>query len=428
MVAFACSSGWETRGVGASIFVETFPNGLTLLAEHMPAVRSAAFNLLIPAGCAHDPTDKLGLSALLAEMLTRGAGGRSSQELMLALDSLGLDRVESSGTLHLRLAGSTLARNLLPALTLYADVVRRPHLPQDELPAAKALALQELAALEDEPRQKVLVEVKKRFFPPPLGRDARGVAEHIETITAADIHAFWQRFVQPRGAILSVAGNVDWSALRDAVASLFGDWSAGEPPPLTCAAVPRRRDHLHKDTQQTQIGLAYPSVPITHPEYYAAVGVVSVLSGGMSARLFTQVREQRGLCYAVWASHQMLKDYACVFCYAGTTNDRAQETLDVLLAELRRLSEGIANDEVSRVQAGMKAALIMQEESTSARASSLAGDWYYLGRVRPLEEIQAAVASLTAERLTAFARAFPPRDLVLVTIGPQPLTPPDLTD
>jgi predicted Zn-dependent peptidase len=407
-----------------NVFIETLPNGLTLLAEHMPTVRSAAFSLLIPAGCIHDPPDRLGLSGLVAEMITRGAGPRSSRELMLAFDSLGLDRSESSGTLHLRLAGSTLARNLVPALELYADVVRRPHLPQEELPAVQALALQDLAALEDEPRQKVLIEVKKRHFPAPLGRDQRGLADHIEATTVDDLRRFWQRLVQPRGAILSVAGNLDWPALRDAVVRLFGDWEPQPEPPLVLQSSLPRREHLFKETQQTQIGIAYDSVPITHPDYYAAIGAVNVLSGGMSARLFTEVREKRGLCYAVWASHQMLKDRACVFCYAGTTNERAQETLEVTLAELARLSEGIDEDEVARIQAGMKAALIMQEESTKARAGALAGDWYYLGRVRPVAELQAAVDSLTAQRLADYARAHPPRDVTLVTIGPKPLHAP----
>src|SRR5207249_607955 len=111
---------------------------------------------------------------------------------------------------------------------------------------------------------------------------------------------------------------------------------------------------------------------ITHPDYYAAIGAVNVLSGGMSARLFTEVREKRGLCYAVWASYQTLKDRACVVSYAGSTNEKAQETLDVTRQVLAGLADGISTDEVDRVKAGLKSALIMQEESTSARAGAIA--------------------------------------------------------
>ena len=140
-------------------------------------------------------------------------------------------------------------------------------------------------------------------------------------------------------------------------------------------------------------------MPFGHPDYYPRVGAVNVLAGGMSARLFTEVREKHGLCYSVWASYQTFKDRASILCYAGTTNERAQETLDVTLGELRRLKDGIEPDEVERVQAGLKSSLIMQEESTSARAGTLASDWYYLGRVRRFDEIQAAIDGLTPESI-----------------------------
>src|SRR3989442_9053029 len=143
------------------------------------------------------------------------------------------------------------------------------------------------------------------------------------------------------------------------------------------------------------------------PDYYAAMGAVNVLSGGMSARLFTEVREKRGLCYAVWATYQTFKDRASILCYAGTTNERAQETLDVTLGELRRLQDGIERDEVERVQAGLKSSLIMQEESTSARAGMLASDWYYLGRVRTFDEIQSAINGLTPEGIVGYLRRYP---------------------
>src|SRR5262249_26086283 len=110
-----------------------------------------------------------------------------------------------------------------------------------------------------------------------------------------------------------------------------------------------------------------------------------------------------------------------VVCYAGTTNERAQETLDVTLGELKRLQEGIEDEEVQRVQAGLKSALIMQEESTSARAGSLASDWYFLGRVRPIEEVQAAVDALTPQPIVEHLRRCPPRDFTIVTLGPKPL-------
>jgi predicted Zn-dependent peptidase len=285
----------------------------------------------------------------------------------------------------------------------------------------QALALQDLQGLEDEPRHKVMIELRRLHYPPPLGQDRRGTVEGIESLNADVIRAHYRRLFTPRGTIVSVAGNIDWPALRDQIGRLFGDWHAPEPPALALGQTTTHRAHLEKETTQTQIGIAYPSVPITDPEYYAAIGAVNVLSGGMSARLFTEVREKRGLCYAVSASYTGFKDRASVICYAGTTNERAQETLDVTLGELKRLQEGIEPEEVERLQAGLKSSLIMQEESTSSRAGTLASDWYYLGRVRSAEEIRSAIDSLTPAGITEHVRRHPPKDFTIVTLGPKAL-------
>jgi predicted Zn-dependent peptidase len=403
------------------IYTHRFANGLSLLAERMPHVRSAALNFLVPAGCVYDPVDQLGTAALLSEMIRRGAGARNSRELSLALDNLGLDRDESVGQMHLRFWGATLASNLAPALEIYADILRRPRLPKEELDAVKALALQDLQGLEDDPKALVMVELRRRYWPLPLGRDRRGNAASIRRISADKLRGHYERTFGPTDTILSVAGNIEWKPLLEAVERLFGDWRGGNDSALKLKKPVGGRGHLKKETMQTQIAVAYPSVPFGHADYFAAQGAVQVLSGGMGARLFTEVREKRGLCYAVWASYQTFKDRACLYCYAGTTNERAQETLDVSLQELHRLSEGVTADEVQRVRAGLKSALIMQEESTSARAGALASDWYFLGRIRSLEEIQAAIDSLTPESIAGYAKKYPPRDMTVVTLGPKPL-------
>src|SRR6516162_6397100 len=205
-----------------AIHQHTFPNGLTLLAERMEHVRSAAINFLVPAGCTQDPPQYLGVASVLSDLITRGAGERDSRELSLALDNLGLDRDESVGGIHMRFWGATLARNLMPALEIYADILRRPHLPADEVEPVKALALQDLQGLEDEPRQKVLIELRRRHYPAPLGQDRRGTRQGIESLNAEVIRSHYCRLFGPKGTILTVAGNIDWKPLRDQVERLFG--------------------------------------------------------------------------------------------------------------------------------------------------------------------------------------------------------------
>jgi predicted Zn-dependent peptidase len=410
--------------VAQEVYQHTFDNGLTLLAERMEHVRSAALNFLVPAGCVYDPPRQLGIAAVLADMMTRGAGQRDSRELTLALDSLGIDRSESVGSMHTRFYGVTLAHNLPDALEIYADILRRPHLPDEEVDAVKALALQDLRSLEDEPRSKVLVELRRHYYPRPLSNDHRGTAATLEKLTGEAVRRHHQRLFRPRGTILSVAGNVQWATLRKQVERLFGDWDGSAAEELTYGPPPKKRAHVRKDLEQTQIAIAFASVPVGHPDYYAAMGAVNVLSGGMSSRLFTEIREKEGLCYSVWASYQTLRDRASVVCYAGSRNERAQRTLDLMLRELRRLVEGVEKEEVERVRAGLKSSLIMQQESTAARALSLASDWYYLGRVRSFDEIQSAIDGLTPRRIVEYLRRHPPGDYSIVTLGPKPLKVP----
>jgi predicted Zn-dependent peptidase len=375
----------------------------------------------VPAGCAYDPPERLGIGAALADMMTRGAGDRDSRELTLALDNLGLDRSESVGVLHARFWAATVGTSLPAALEIYADILRRPHLPDDELEAVQALALQDLSGLEDEPRARVMVELRRHHYPAPFSNDHRGTVEGVEALTIDALRAHHARLFRPRGTILSVAGCFEWPALRGQVEALFGDWQGdGEPLP-TPGPTPPKRGHLEKQTEQTQIALAYASVPPADPDYYAALGAVNVLSGSMGARLFTEIREKEGLCYAVWASYGSLKDRASIVAYAGSRSERAQRTLDLLLRELRRLPEGVLAEEVERVQVGLKTSLVMSQESASSRAASLASDWYNLGRIRSIDEIQAAVMALTPEAIVAHVRRQPPADFTIVTLGPQPL-------
>jgi len=401
-----------------------FPNGLTLLFERMDHVRSATLHFMAPAGFTYEPDDRLGLSGLLAEMLARGAGDRDSKALSLALDNLGVDRGESCGAFNVTFSAGTLARNLPAALALYADIIRRPWLPGDELEPAQELLLQDLQGLEDSPSEVCLLELKNRYQPPPYNRNQYGTPAGIEAVTPKDVRDFYAARFRPHGSILSVAGNCEWKELKARVGEAFGDWQ-GTPEPAQAPAEHRPTSgHLPKETQQTQIAVAFPSAPFGTSDFYPARGAISVLSGGMSARLFTEVREKRGLCYSVSASYDTVKDRAAVVCYAGTGADRAQQTLDVMIGELRRLKDGIEEEEVDRVRAGLKTSLIMQQESTSSRASSMATDWFYLNRVRRIDEIQTAIDALTPPSILGYLDRYPAKDFTVVTLGPAPLVTP----
>lgn len=424
----SCASPREVPVSEPSVVHHVFPNGLVLVAETIPSVRSAAFSFLLPAGAAYEPEDRGGTASMLSEWITRGAGDLDSRALISALDNLGVSHAEGAQTAHTSVSAATLGRNLIDALAIYADVIRRPALDDDEVEPIRALALQGLQGLEDDPGSKVVYELRRRFYPDPWGRPSPGTPEGVEAITPDSLREFHGQTYRPNGSILAVAGAIDWPTLRDAVGRLFGDWEPKPEPPVRLKPTGPNRDHIHKETQQTQIALAYPSVTITSPDYYLARAATAILGGYSSARLFTEVREKRGLCYTVYASYESHKDRAAVIGYAGTSTERAQETLDVTLAEIERLGEhGVQVEELETMRAGLKSSLIMQQESSMSRSGSLASDWYHLGRVRSLDEISAALDALTPEAVSDFAARQQTRDLTVLTLGPAPLKLPPST-
>ena len=218
-----------------------------------------------------------------------------------------------------------------------------------------------------------------------------------------------------------MAGDIDWPVLKSEVERLFGDWEKGSRPTLTPDPMNPTSGHLSKQLDQTQITLAFPSVPIGHPDFYNARGAVGVLSLDMSSRLFTNIREKHGLCYSVHASYETFRDRATIVGYAGARPELAQETLDRMLEEFRNLVNGIEDEELDRVKIGLKSSLIMRQESTGARAGSIASDWYFLNRVRPLEELQSAIDGMTIPGVLDYLRRFPAKDFTIVTLGPAAL-------
>ncbi|MGO8691556.1 MAG: M16 family metallopeptidase [Thermoguttaceae bacterium] len=400
------------------ILSHTFANGLVLVAEPMGWLQSAAFTFLAPAGCVLDPAARSGLSSFTCEMLLRGAGERDGRQFILDLDGLGVERHEAVSNAHATYSGATVAENLPAALAIYADLLRRPHLPAEQLESCRQVVLQDLRAVEDEPAEKVMIELRRSHYPLPWGRSAQGEQAALEAASLDDVRLFFQRHYLPNGAILGVAGRVDWEPLVDLVGQLLGDWQPQPAPTIVEQSADEKYRHVAYDSKQTQIGIAYRSVPYRHADYFQAWGAVGVLSGGMSARLFTEVREKRGLCYSVHASYHTLLDRGAVFCYAGTAAERAQETLDVTMSELVRLRAGIEDHELSRLKARIKSALVMQQESSSARSSSLARDWYHLGRARTLDEVGGLIDALTCASINGYLAQHPPRDFTVVTLGP----------
>lgn len=396
-------------------------NGLVIVSETLPETRAAAFCWLVPAGSVYQSSGRAGTSTLLADLMFRGAGDRDGRELLGQLSLLGVQNEESITPAHVVLSGVTQARNLLASLPVYADILRRPHLPEDELDAARSGLEMTLASNEDDPRQKLTQELRRRTYPAPWGIPSDGELADLPHITMDDVRSLAQHGLQPREAIFSVASPLSLQDILPAVRELFGDWQPGEITPPPIPSTTGGYEHLTHDSQQTQIGIAYPSPDYRHEDYLKAWAAISILSGGMSSRLFTEVREKRGLCYSVSASLHSLKGAGRVLCFASSQNERAQETLDVLFVELARLKEGIADDELARCKALAKSSLVMAQDSASARAGSIARDWYHLGHVRTLASLKSQIDALTVPDLLDYLQRWPIHSTQVLTVGPESL-------
>jgi predicted Zn-dependent peptidase len=409
----------------AEIYSHKLANGMVLVGEPTQSVESAAFTFLMPSGCCYDPVGRAGLATLTSEMMLRGAGSRDSRAWISDLENLGVERGESVGVAQATYHGATLKENLSAGMELFADLLRRPQLPADQLEAGCNTCVQELRSIDDEPSHKLMIELRRRQYPDPWGRSSNGKEDDLRSTTIDDVRKFHTQHYRPGNAILAVAGNFDWKRLCDEVERLFADWKAANvSEPATSNGRPKV-NYIPFESNQSHVGVAYPTIPYKHSDYFQAWAAVGVLSSGSSSRLFTEVREKRGLCYTVYASLHTQRDRASVLCYAGTTAERAQETLDVTISELKRLGKGIEQSELDRLKARIKSSLIMQQESTSARSGSLGRDWYHLGRARSLDEVGKLVDALTADSINAFLEANPPSELLVVTLGPEPLEMPD---
>ena len=390
----------------------------------MEWLESAAFSLLLKAGAARDPADQCGLANFTCEMVQRGCGVRSSREFVEELELLGVDSSGSASNVHTSFGGAMQAEKLLDALTIYADVVLRPHLDEEQLEDARMVCVQEVHAHEDDLAHQVMTELRKQRYPSPYSRVSYGELEAIDRIGLGEIRDFFEQTYRPAGAILSVAGKIDWPRLRDHVAGLFADWEGSLGQIEETPAPAEAYTHVQHESSQTHIGVSYGNIPYSHEDYFQSHGAVGVLSGGMSSRLFTEVREKRGLCYTVSASCETVRRWGSVVCYAGTTTERAQETLDVVVGELVRLAAGVEAGELQRLKARIKSTLIMIQESSTSRSGQIAGDWYHLGRVRSLDELSTIIDGITCDSINQFLATNPPTDFRVVTLGEQRLEMP----
>lgn len=397
-------------------------NGMTLLGEKNQQVHSVSFQFLLPAGAALLPSGCCGAGSVISNWLFRGAGERNSRALISTLDALGIHWHTNISADHLLLSASLESSNLNEALALFGDIILHPQLTDEQFESSRQLALGELIGLDDDPRQKTMILLNEQFYPGPWGRPAVGKTDDLNRLTAHTCREIANKIFDPSRVIFSIAGNYDFADVCRQMEHLFEvDGSVGLQADDS-TNITETYTHHPNEGAQVHIGFMTPAPPFSDDSYYDLSAAVGVLSGSMSSRLFTEVREKRGLCYAVGAKYKSLRDAAGISCYAGTTPDKAQETIDVALEQFRTLKDGISEDEMQRAKVGLKTSLIMHSESSGARASGIGLDYFMLDRVRPLNEIREKIESLSVASVLGVLNAHPFEDFSIVTLGSKSIT------
>jgi len=387
--------------------VEVFANGLTLAVEEQPWNPGVAMQLLVPVGATTDPDGLEGAATLLEGWLWKGAGNLDARAFAEALDDLGVRRGSAAGQEYTTFTAQFLADKLQYVFNLYADALMHPQLPSEALEAVRQMALQELASIEDQPPKKMFITLRREVFTSHHGRNPTGTRAGLESADPGALREDFARRYGAKGTILALAGGISFDQAREAVGNALGGWLSGNLEQPGVSLSHPHQVKLVQDTAQTQIGLIYPDIGYAHPEFYGSRLAAQVLSGGMGSRLFTEVREKRGLVYSVYAVPNAVKGYHYLTAYAGTTPERAATTLSVLQNEIERIAEGVQEDELERARIGLRTSLVMQEESARSRVASMARDLYMLGRVRPLDEIEAGIAAVDRGRLNRYLAANP---------------------
>ena len=345
-------------------------NGLRIVAQPMHGVESLAIGLCVATGSRDERVEQAGISHFVDGLAFQGTARRGVRDLTEAFEDLGARYDASAGIELFWYTALALGRDLERLVPLLVEVARYPLFDPGETEKVRDRQLQELAGLEDEPMQKVLdVLQREYFFGHPYGNSLLGDVDSVKALTPQDLRACWQATHYPNNTIFAAAGKLEFERLVEVVTAACSDWPSGsiKPLPAPPAYVPRTKV-LERDSNQQHIGIGIQGVPVGHADYYATSLLSTILGGSMNSRLFTEVREKRGLAYGVGAYPLALRDAGMIRIYAGTVPEKAQETVTVTFAELRKLEEsGVRPDELERAKTVLKSRVIMAGEN-SARA------------------------------------------------------------
>jgi predicted Zn-dependent peptidase len=364
----------------------TLPNGLLVLTEAMPHMRSVSMGVWIDSGSRDEAPEVNGISHFLEHMVFKGTTTRSAQQFAREVDAIGgnLDAFTGKETVCFNI--KVLDENVPAALDLLTDLVLHPTFAPDDIAKEQGVILEEIKMDEDNPDYLVHELFTQNFWKgDALGRPILGTAQTVSSFTQAIVLDEYARRFTPANMVFSAAGNLEHDSFVEQVAAAFASLSASSGAKLTRSPAPQAFPHItlknKKSLEQVQFCLAAPALPVSDPDRYATYLLNSILGGGMSSRLFQAVREERGLAYSIYSELNPFRDTGSLAVYAGCALANLREVLALTLAEFTRLkAEPVTAEELDRARNQTKGNMVLGLESSSSRMSSLARQQMYWGR------------------------------------------------
>ncbi|MGH2347792.1 MAG: M16 family metallopeptidase [Chloroflexota bacterium] len=408
---------------GSPFPTHTLANGLRIVAQPMLGVESLAFGVCVATGAGNEEPREAGAGHFIDGLAFQGTALRDTRALTEAFEDLGARRDANAGSELFWYAAQALGRHLEALVPLMAEVVRFPRFDPIEAEKVRDRQLQELAALEDEPAQKVMSLLQREYFHGhPYGNSVLGTPESVRALQTEDLRTFRLRTQMPNNTIIAAAGKLDFDRLVAIVEASCGDWAPGTL--ITLPEAPRAEPRVAgevRESNQQHIAIGVAGVPVGHPDYYAVNLLATVLGGGMNSRLFTEVREKRGLAYGVGAGSGSMRTAGMIRIYAGTVPAKAHETVAVTLEELRKLeADGVSEEELARAKTMIKSRVIMGGENTRVRRNVIGSSLWYENKVRTLAEVRALIDAVTTDQVReAAVRLRIGSRFTLTAIGPR---------
>ena len=386
------------------------PSGVRVITERMPEARSVSVGMWFAVGSRDEPGTIAGASHFLEHLLFKGTEQRSARSIALAIDAVGGEMNAYPPREHTAYYLRLPVAELRPGLELLADVVSRPAFRENELEAERDVIIEELLMSEDTPDDLVLTALYENLYPDhSLGRETLGTHDTVEAMTRDDVAAFHDQWYRPRNMVVAAAGALEHAQVVDAIGDLFASGAAGVAPEREAPTHPvRPLVVIDRPIEQVHVAVGWPALPLADDDRYAMWVANHVLGGGMSSRLFQQIREERGLAYTVFTSPSSYSDAGSLIMYAGTAVNRLGELLTVTDEVLHEfVADGITAEEHAVAIGYLEGSMLLGLEDSGSRMSRLGTGLASRDMVTPVDEHIRRIRAVTPEQVSAvIARIF----------------------